>query len=402
MNYCVAIIFVFLSVASEKAVEITICFLYCKCYSDDADKFTWFWRWLFKLPLAGVIGFNNYTYHYLYNGLGLFFKNNLLKVSCPATGAYMFSDSVETQAVNDVVKSQLRTVDLNLLTVFDAVMQVQNITRAAQLLGMSQPAVSNAVSRLKVMFNDELFVRNGRGIRPTARAYQLFGSVRQALQLVQNELPGTGFEPAVSERVFHLCVSSPLDNLLTSVIFNHVRESAPDIQLLFESSLNKNIEDQLRYQETEFVIGYDKFLRPGFHSLPLFKDEMVLVASSKHPRLLEPLTEEAIYNEQHAVVSLDRFASFSSLWYQTPQKQACISYQGMAMTSALNIVSQTEFVAIAPCWLAEELSLNLGLKIFTLPFEDNSRVCYLSWHDSAGRDKGHQWMRELLTSLCSK
>lgn len=91
------------------------------------------------------------------------------------------------------VKPQLRTVDLNLLTVFDAVMQEQNITRAAQSLGMSQPAVSNAVSRLKVMFNDELFVRYGRGIQPTARAFQLFGSIRQALQLVQNELPGIGF-----------------------------------------------------------------------------------------------------------------------------------------------------------------------------------------------------------------
>ena len=67
-------------------------------------------------------------------------------------------------------------------------MQMQNVTRAAELLGMSQPAVSNAVSRLKVMFNDELFVRFGRGIQPTARAKQLFGPVRQALQLVHNEL----------------------------------------------------------------------------------------------------------------------------------------------------------------------------------------------------------------------
>jgi LysR family transcriptional activator for leuABCD operon len=125
-------------------------------------------------------------------------------------------------------------VDLNLLTVFDAVMQEQNITRAAHTLGMSQPAVSNAVSRLKVMFNDELFVRYGRGIQPTAR-YQLFGSVRQALQLVQNELPGSGFEPLSSERVFHLCVCSPLDNILTSVIFNKVERSRP----IFIWSLNQ-------------------------------------------------------------------------------------------------------------------------------------------------------------------
>ena len=164
----------------------------------------------------------------------------------------------------DGVKPQLRTVDLNLLTVFDAVMQEQNITRAAQSLGMSQPAVSNAVARLKVMFNDELFVRYGRGIQPTARAFQLFGSIRQALQLVQNELPGSGFEPLSSERVFHLCVCSPLDNYLTSVIYNKVEQIAPNIHLVFKSSLNQNTEHQLRYQETEFVLGYEEFRRPEF------------------------------------------------------------------------------------------------------------------------------------------
>ncbi|MGO2457802.1 LysR family transcriptional regulator, partial [Vibrio casei] len=92
-------------------------------------------------------------------------------------------------AHNTKTESTLRGVDLNLLTVFDAVMQEQNITRAAHFLGMSQPAVSNAVSRLKATFNDELFMRHGRGIQPTQRARQLFGPIRQALQLVRNELP---------------------------------------------------------------------------------------------------------------------------------------------------------------------------------------------------------------------
>lgn len=91
------------------------------------------------------------------------------------------TDHPEIAEIVELSKPQLRMVDLNLLTVFDAVMQEQNITRAAHVLGMSQPAVSNAVARLKVMFNDELFVRYGRGIQPTARAFQLFGSVRQAL-----------------------------------------------------------------------------------------------------------------------------------------------------------------------------------------------------------------------------
>ncbi|UGS42098.1 transcriptional regulator LeuO [Pseudocitrobacter corydidari] len=297
-------------------------------------------------------------------------------------------------------KPQLRMVDLNLLTVFDAVMQEQNITRAAHMLGMSQPAVSNAVARLKVMFNDELFVRYGRGIQPTARAFQLFGSVRQALQLVQNELPGSGFEPVSSERVFNLCVCSPLDNYLTSIIFNRVAEIAPNIHLVFKSSLNQNTEHQLRYQEIEFVLGYEEFRRPEFACVPLFNDEMVLVASKKHPRINGPLTENSVYQEEHAVVALDRYASFSQPWYDTPDKQSRIAYQGMALISVLNVVSQTNLVAIAPRWLAEEFSEKLALQVLPLPMKVNSRTCYLSWHEAAGRDRGHQWMEELLVNVC--
>lgn len=302
----------------------------------------------------------------------------------------------------DMGKPQLRMVDLNLLTVFDAVMQEQNITRAAHSLGMSQPAVSNAVARLKVMFNDELFVRYGRGIQPTARAFQLFGSIRQALQLVQNELPGSGFEPTSSSRVFNLCVCSPLDNILTSLIYNRVEQVAPNIHVVFKSSLNQNTEHQLRYQETEFVISYEEFRRPEFTSIPLFNDEMVLVASKKHPRISGPLLEIDVYNEQHAVVSLERFASFSQPWYDTQDKQACVAYQGMALISVLNIVSQTHLVSIAPRWLAEEFSEALELQILPLPLKLNSRTCYLSWHEAAGRDKGHQWMEELLVSICKQ
>lgn len=87
---------------------------------------------------------------------------------------------------------------------------------------------------------------------------------------------GLGFEPLSSERVFNLCVCSPLDNALTSVIFNKVGEIAPNIHLVFKSALNQNTEHQLRYQEIEFVIGYEEFRRPEFACVPLFKDEMVL------------------------------------------------------------------------------------------------------------------------------
>ncbi|WP_163380378.1 transcriptional regulator LeuO, partial [Enterobacter hormaechei] len=181
-----------------------------------------------------------------------------------------------------------------------------------------------------------------------------------------------------------------------------VEQIAPNIHLVFKSSLNQNTEHQLRYQETEFVLGYEEFRRPEFACVPLFKDEMVLVASKKHPRMNSPLRESDVYSEQHAVVALDRYASFSLPWYDTADKQASVAYQGMAMVSVLNVVSQTQLVAIAPRWLAEEFSDSLSLQILPLPLKLNSRTCYLSWHEAAGRDKGHQWMEELLINICRR
>lgn len=312
------------------------------------------------------------------------------------------TSAFESSSEAGIVKSQLRRVDLNLLTIFDAVMKEQNITRAAHLLGMSQPAVSNAVARLKVMFNDELFIRYGRSIQPTARALQLFDAIHQALQLVQNELPSADFEPLSSERLFNLCVCSPLDIYLASLIFNKVNEIAPNIQLVFKVSLNKNTEYPLRSQEFDFIIGYDGFHRPEFSSIPLFRDEMVLVASRAHPRILGRLNEVDIYREEHAVVALDNYASFSLMWYSSADKQARIAYQGNALVSVLNVVSRTNMVAIAPRWLAMEFAEKLGLQLHPLPMKVNNRTCYLSWHEAAERDKGHQWMKKLLIRICRR
>lgn len=309
----------------------------------------------------------------------------------------------EYTSVADVKKesgeTQLRNVDLNLLTVFDAVMQMQNVTRAAELLGMSQPAVSNAVSRLKVMFNDELFVRFGRGIQPTARAKQLFGPVRQALQLVHNELPGAGFEPGSSERTFNLAISSPLDIHLTDKIIEQVKLHSENIDVNIQSYMNSHIENNLKYQETDFAVSYNRFDKPDYSHHLLFNDQLSLVAARNHPRIQYTVTEKQIFTEQHAVVSLDLIDSFSSPYYENNELLRAIVYQGTNLVSVLNIVSKTELVAIAPKWLIQLYSHVLPIQEVQLPWDKVSRPAFLIWHEACTRDKGHQWMKALLTQF---
>ena len=213
----------------------------------------------------------------------------------------------------------LRNVDLNLLTVFDVVMQMQNVTRAAQVLGMSQPAVSNAVSRLKSMFNDELFVRYGRGIQPTSRAKQLFGPVRQALQLVHNELPGAGFDPKQSERAFNLSICSPLDIRLAAIIVDKFKIASPNIQVFIHSFLGNNIAHQLKYQEIDFFLGYNQFEKPEYQHQILFNDELVLVVANHHPRIESTINQEMLVSERHAIMAMDNIGSFSKLYYHNTE-----------------------------------------------------------------------------------
>lgn len=308
----------------------------------------------------------------------------------------MTENLVDIQPELTTAAGHLRNVDLNLLTVFDAVMQLQNITRASQMLGMSQPAVSNAVSRLKVMFNDDLFVRSGRGIQPTTRARQLFGPVRQALQIVMNELPGAGFDDQTSLRQFNIAICSPLDLRLTANILNSLETKSSFVTVNFQTLISENIEHQLRYQDVEFVISYRRFERPGFCNQPLFTDELVLVAAQHHPRISPHMSDEKYLNEQHAVVMNGSHYSFSLPYYDSSTGKPLIGYQGTDLNSVMNIVSRTHMVALVPRWLAQSHAGMLNLNIIPMPWMSNQLPCYLTWHESASKDKGNMWMKSLL------
>lgn len=303
---------------------------------------------------------------------------------------------VEMQQDASNAAGNLRNVDLNLLTVFDAVMQLQNITRASQMLGMSQPAVSNAVSRLKIMFNDDLFVRSGRGIQPTTRAKQLFGPIRQALQTILNELPGAGFDVRTSLRQFNVALCSPLDIRLTANILNALALTSSTASIKVQTIAPDNIEHQLRYQNIEFIIGYRRFDGSDFCNQELFTDELVLVSAQNHPRIIPHMSDEKYLDEQHAIVMLDRHHSFSLPYYDSAESQPCIAYEGTDLNSVMNIVSRTHMVALVPRWLAQASAGILNLNIIPVPWMKNQLPCYLSWHESSSKDKGNMWMKSIL------
>ncbi|MBQ0316830.1 transcriptional regulator LeuO, partial [Providencia rettgeri] len=144
---------------------------------------------------------------------------------------------------------------------------------------------------------------------------------------------------------------------------------------------------------------YSQFEKPEYQQQILFDDELVLVASNHHPRIGNTISAIEINNERHAIVAMDNIGSFSKPYYYNTELSDNVSYQGTDLNSVLNIVAQTDLVAFAPKWLVEHYSGQFKLRSLTLPWENNTRPCYLTWHESTARDKGHQWMKSQFNQM---
>jgi DNA-binding transcriptional LysR family regulator len=184
----------------------------------------------------------------------------------------------------------LRGVDLNLLPVFEAAYEERNLSRAATRLSMTQSAVSHAMSRLRSVFRDELFVRQATGVIPTPVADLVYGRLRGALGAVRDSVTETRvFDPKTSERRFFIGISHPLGPMIAVRLRERLARAAPKIEIAFSTrSRPLEMERGMREGWVDAVVDW---LTPGrgrFHELTLFEDSLVAVARSGHPALQRP------------------------------------------------------------------------------------------------------------------
>ncbi len=179
----------------------------------------------------------------------------------------------------------LRAVDLNLLPVLEAIYEERSLSRAAARLAMTQSAVSHALSRLRLVFRDELFIRQPRGVAPTAAADALYARLRGALVAVRDSVAETrSFEPASSDRKFFVSISHPLGPMIAIRLRERLRRAAPGIDVIF-STRSRPIELERAMREGRIDAAVD-WLVPGhepFREATLFEDGVVAVARSGHP-----------------------------------------------------------------------------------------------------------------------
>jgi DNA-binding transcriptional LysR family regulator len=295
---------------------------------------------------------------------------------------------------------RLGAIDLNLLTVFDAIMQERSVTRAGARLGLSQPAMSHALTRLRHMLKDELFVRSPKGMIPTPRAEQLAVPVRAALDGFQQALAPTAFEPANATQTFRVAVDNYAAIVLVGPLVARIVKLAPGVTMDFRASGTLNLPDLLDRAEIDLAVG--SFAEQGerFSHQRLLRDEFVAVLRKSHPATAaRGLSLETFAALPHLdISSLNPPTGFIDEALARRKRKRRIALRAPFL-SAVRILAASDMVAVLPKGIAEELVRYRPLAIAALPHQSPNIETAMIWPRRLDNQPAHRWLRDHIARL---
>lgn len=305
----------------------------------------------------------------------------------------------DIQEVN--VTKSLRAVDMNLLVVFDALMSELSVTKAADRLGMSQPAVSNALQRLRHLLEDRLFVRGGDGIRPTMRALELAEPLRNALASIETVLVPTRFDPSTADLTFFLALSDQANICILPGLVQRVMTQAPRVRLECVPKALPVLSNMLEKNQIDVAIGIFTDIPGRLTSNVLFKDRYVCVMRHDHPLLEGPLTLQRLAGERH--VLLRSASGARSLFDQL------LANHGLRRNVVVTTIQATPMAQIlqagnlVACVLERSLPLSYEVPddIVIRPVDIDPVQIKMIWHTSTSENSANKWLRAQISAVCA-
>jgi DNA-binding transcriptional LysR family regulator len=295
-------------------------------------------------------------------------------------------------------------LDLNLLPVVVALYDRRSVSQAAVSLGMSQPAVSSALGKLRQFFDDPLFVRTARGMEPTPRAVALIGPARAVLARVDNEIiADVAFDPAKTNKPFTFALSDAGEMIFLPRILNHLTQRAPETAIKSISLPAPDVERGLESGEIDLAIGYFPDLRKSnFFQQRLFTDRFASLVRADHPISGgNRLTMKQFLEMKHAVVRAESRSEEVLERYLTRKRiQRQVVLQTPHFTSIPMIVAQSDLIVTVPEPLAAYFSnLAANLRMVSLPLQLPRIDIKQHWHRKFHHDARTKWLRTLVSEI---
>ena len=297
----------------------------------------------------------------------------------------------------------LSSVDVNLLVAFNALLKERNVTMAANRIGLSQPAMSNALARLRKLFNDPLFVRTVAGMQPTPYAQQLAEPISRACELLEGALQiDAGFDPATSTRkVFTFYLSEIGEVVFLPKILLRLQNLAPRLGVKVSRVPESGAQAAMEAGEVDLAIGIFPSLKAGFYQQRLYGDKFVCIVRRGHPLIRSAPSLEAYVAASHAIVAStgtghDTAVEQVLLKHRLQRKIAVTVPHFMALPA---IVAQTDAIATIPSRMAAALEPQSNLSVFDAPIKFPRIEIRQHWHERYHHDAANKWLRELVAQL---
>ena len=291
----------------------------------------------------------------------------------------------------------LNAVDLNLLKAFDALMTERAVTRAGQRVGLSQPAMSGALVRLRELFRDPLFIRTQTGMEPTLRATELALPIQNALRLIEDALKTTsGFDPTTTQRTFVIGMTEYAEIGLVRKLSALFRDHVETIGIHIRAMTKVEYIQALDEGAIDLFVGHADQLPPRFNSMQLLEDPLVLMVRREHAILKSGVSYNSLAKWPHVLVSPSGHAQGVVDEYLSRENKTRRIALTVATYLALPLaLEQSDLMASVPERLSSHIYSGQDLITTALPFHHVVRSTMV-WHGRSNKDASHAWLRRMM------
>ena len=292
-------------------------------------------------------------------------------------------------------------IDLGLLELFDCVYRLRNLTAAGAQLGLSQPAVSRGLARLRDAYDDTLFVRQQRGVLPTPFAEHLAEPLAAALAIVRGTVERPTFDPASDRRLFRVAMSDIGERFFLPRLLDRLAKAAPSVSVETVSQSLPDLTTGLSGGDIDLVAGFLPDLGKQVHQQRLFRERFVYIARDGHPRVRGQLAREQLRELPHVVASPagTPHAAAVERVLTSPRVRATIALRVRSFLCVAPIVAQSDLVAAIPSNLAALVADALKLQLIEPPVQIPGFDVSVGWHDRFHRDPAVGWLRDAFIEL---
>ncbi|WP_299803346.1 LysR family transcriptional regulator [uncultured Shewanella sp.] len=294
--------------------------------------------------------------------------------------------------------SQQKSFDLNLFRIFTAVYRTSSFSRAAEELDLTQSSVSNAITRLKSIVGEELFIRVGRGVKPTASAMNLYQQLATPVSEIEQVASSFElFEPSNSERTFYVYASESAIQLLQGFVEKLLEELLINIVFREPPLIEEELQMDLQLGKVDLALDIWLPESASFQSQKVMQDSLVCVARNDHPRINGSITQEQYFNEKHIIFKMrrDNLSVADLLTKQVLPARKMHSEQS-SILSMMAIASKSDALAIVSKSYSNEYARMFGLQVLELPFAAEPIEYHMVWSQKLQQNPANSWLRDLL------